>query len=730
MKPKRERTGGKGAKGARQRPETFRRPAPGTTPLANRELSFLSFDERVLALADDPRVPLLERLRFLCISSSNLDEFYEVRVAGIKQKILGGVESAGVDGLSPAQELAKVTKRAHEFVGRQYALLNGTLIPALAAEGIRFLRRDDWDEPVRRWVEDYFRSDILPVLSPLGLDPAHPFPRLTNKSLTFIIDLRGVDAFGRDSGFALVRAPRSLPRVIPVPESVAGVPHGFVFLSSIVHERIAELFNGLEPLGVYQFKVTRNSELYVQEEEVANLRRALESELLQRSFGSAVRLEVASNCPARIVKLLQRQFDLGEVDTFRVDGPVNLNRLMAIPDAIDRPDLKFEAFRPAQLPALGQGADLFELLRARGRICLHHPYESYEPVIELVRQAARDPNVLAIKQTLYRTGDDSAFVAALTEASRAGKDVTVVIELRARFDEANNTALATRLQEEGIQVVYGVVGFKTHAKMVLVVRREKQGLVRYAHLGTGNYHATTARLYTDISVLTSEESVTGDVARVFLQLTGLGQTLDLERLVQAPFALHGFVLERIRAETEIARAGGKGRIMARMNSLVDAAVIGALYDASRAGVRVELVVRGICMLRAGLPEASENVRVVSVLGRFLEHSRVFWFGADGDERIYVSSADWMPRNFFNRVEIALPIDGADAVRVREETLEFYLRDDTFAWEMEPDGTYRRLAPAAGADHAGDAGAGEEGAPRGFSAQEALMARFGDARQTD
>ena len=748
---RREGNGGTKADG-RQRLETFQRPEPGTTPLANRELTFLSFDERVLALADDPGVPLLERLRFLCISSSNLDEFFEVRVAGIKQKILGGVESAGVDGLSPTRELALVTARAHEFVTRQYALLNGTLLPALATEGIRFLPRADWDEAMQRWVRDYFRSDILPVLSPLGLDPAHPFPRLTNKSLTFIVDLRGVDAFGRDSGFALVRAPRSLPRVIPVPESVSGVPHAFVFLSSIVHARIAELFNGLEPLGVYQFKVTRNSELYVQEEEVANLRRALESELLQRNFGNAVRLEVASNCPTRIVKHLQRQFDLDDDDVFRVDGPVNLNRLMSIPDAIDRPDLKFDAFRPTLAPALEQGLDLFEQLRQRRDIVLHHPYESYEPVVELVRQAAADPAVLAIKQTLYRTGDDSVFVSALTEASRAGKDVTVVIELRARFDEANNIALATRLQEAGIQVVYGVVGFKTHAKMLLVVRREKQGLVRYAHVGTGNYHATTARLYTDISLLSSDERVTGDIARVFLQLTGLGQTLDLQTLVQAPFALHGFVLERIGRETEISRAGGQGRIMARMNSLVDASVIAALYDASRAGVRVDLVVRGVCMLRAGLPDVSENIRVVSVLGRFLEHSRVFWFGADGDERIYISSADWMPRNFFNRVEIAVPVEGPDALRIREECLEFYIRDDTFSWELQPDGSYRRLVPGEGvepdagavdarpADAAaapapgdgGDAGAAPVDGPadKGFSAQRALMARFGDARQAD
>lgn len=692
-------------------PETFKRPEMTDLPLGNRESSFLAFDERVLEMASDKRIPLLERMRFLCISSSNLDEFFEVRVAGIKQKIIGGMEGAGIDGLSPMQELSMITLRAHALVKRQYEIFNDELLPELADEGLHFLPRADWNEATRAWVRNYFQNEIAPVLSPLGLDPAHPFPRLTNKSLTFMIDLRGVDAFGRDSGYALVRAPRSLPRVIALPSSVTEKPHAFVFLSSIVHAEIARLFSGMEPLGVYQFKITRNSELYVQDEEVANLRRALESELMHRNFGDVVRLEVASNCPNRVVKYLQRQFKLDDGDVYRVDGPVNLNRLISLPDSIDRPDLKFKSFTPVIPQAFQQGIDLFALIKQRGDFVLHHPYESYEPVIELVRQAAADPDVLAIKQTLYRTGDQSVFVKSLMDASLAGKDVTVVIELRARFDEEANIALATRLQDAGIQVVYGVVGYKTHAKMLLVVRREKKKLQKYVHVGTGNYHATTARLYTDISLLSSSKALTDDIQKVFTQLTGLGQTQNLKRIVQAPFSLHGFVLQRIHQETAIAQRGGAGRIMARMNSLVDARVVEALYQASAAGVQVELVVRGICVLRAGVPGLSDNIRVVSVLGRFLEHSRVWWFGADGDERIYLSSADWMPRNFFNRVEIAVPVEGDSMLRIREECLEFYLRDNTFAWNLEGDGVYRRVQQDA------------DERLESFSAQRALIERF-------
>jgi len=696
-------------------PETWSRRQYRDLPLINRELSFLAFDERVLALASDPGIPLLERLRFLCISSSNLDEFFEIRVAGLMQKIEGGMEAAGIDGLSPSQEMDAITIDCHALVERQYTLFNDVLLPQLAAQDIRFFARQSWDEKMQDWIKQYFISDIAPVLSPLGLDPSHPFPRITNKSLSFIIDLRGQDAFGRDSGFALVRAPRSLPRVIRVPSEICGVRDGFVFLSSIVHSQIKTLFNGMDPVGVYQFKVTRNSDLYVSDEEVANLRRALEAELVQRNFGQAVRLEVASNCPKRIIKYLLRQFKLEEKAVYRVDGPVNLNRLMSIPDEIDRPDLKYPSFTPHLATTFQAGSNIFDQISQRGPLLFHHPYQSYIPIIELVSQAASDPDVLAIKQTLYRTGHESVFVCSLMEASRAGKDVTVVIELRARFDEEANIELATQLQEAGIQVVYGVVGFKTHAKMLLVVRREKKKLVRYVHVGTGNYHTGTARAYTDMSMLTSSKAITEDVHRVFTQLTGLGQALNLKQLIQAPFALHKYIMQCISHETEVASAGGSGHVIARMNSLVDPGVIDALYKASQAGVTVDLIVRGVCMLRAGIPGLSDNIRVVSVLGRFLEHSRVFWFRNEGDEKLYISSADWMPRNFFNRVEIAVPLEGDELQLVKEECLDIYLKDNTFAWQMNGEGGYDRLQL-------------ENDEP--FSAQQFLMNRHGGGGVSD
>lgn len=679
---------------------------PATVPVYNREVSFVQFNERVLALAADKRIPLLERLRFLCISSNNLDEFFEVRVAGTRQKIEAGVEGAGIDGLSPQQELDQINLAVRRLVKRQYGLLHDKLLPSLAAQDIRFFARGEWDSQLSRWVREYFDNEIAPVLSPLGLDPAHPFPRLTNKSLNFIVDLDGVDAFGRNSGFALVRAPRSLPRVIPVPRKICGAAHGFVFLSSIIHSQMSSLFAGMEPLGVYQFKVTRNSDLYISEEEGGNLRRALEEELVERGFGRAVRLEITDRCPNRVIKYLLDQFKLDEKDLYKVNGPVNLNRLGAIPDQIDRPDLKYPAFTPG--PPFGHDAtgDLLERIRAQGTIILHHPYQSYLPVIDFLKKAARDPQVLAIKQTLYRTGSESAFVKYLMEASRAGKDVTVVIELRARFDEERNIELAAQLEEAGIQVVYGVVGFKTHAKMMLIVRREKSKLVSYVHVGTGNYHATTARAYTDISLLTVDKQICRDIQHVFTQLTGLGKTRNMKSVVQAPFELHRFIIRCIEDETELARDGKEGRIIARMNSLVDVSVIDALYKASQAGVRVDLIVRGVCMLRTGIEGLSDNITVVSVLGRFLEHSRVFYFGQAGKPKLYISSADWMPRNFYNRVEIAVPVPERDLALVKEECLDFYLSDNTSSWILKEDGSYER----------------RETGDKPFNAQQALIDR--------
>ncbi len=661
-----------------------------SVPVSNREIGFLRFNERVLALAEDDSLPLLERLRFLCISTSNLDEFFEVRVAGLRQRIAGGLESAGNDGLSPQQALVAVTDHVNRFVERQYNVFNNILIPQLQNQEIYFLPRSQWDDAISEWVEQFFASDISPVLSPLGLDPAHPFPEIANKSLTFIVDLEGVDAFGRDSGYALVRAPRSLPRIIRVPPDVCNMEHCYVFLSSIIHARMADLFPGLKPIGVFQFKVTRNSELYVQEEEVANLRRALQSELLKRNFGQAVRLEVVSNCPDNIVKFLLRQFKLDDDALFKVNGPVNLNRLVSLPDDIDRPDLKYRKFTPYAHPADEAGSDIFERIRNQVQVIFHHPYEAYLPVVEFLRQAATDPDVLAIKQTLYRTGTESVFVDLLMQASRAGKDVTVVIELRARFDEEANIQLASDLSRAGIQVVYGVVGFKTHAKMMLVVRREKTRIVHYAHVGTGNYHTTTARSYTDLSMLTNDVEICNDIQKVFGQLTGLGTISNLQKLVQAPFSLQSFLLDRIDAEIESAENGGSGHIIARMNSLVDVSLVSALYKASQAGVRVELIVRGICVLMPGVEGLSENIRVVSVLGRFLEHSRVFYFASDGQPQLYMSSADWMPRNLYHRVEIAIPVVDKLIPKIKEQCLDYYLKDNCFAWEQQPDGRYKRL----------------------------------------
>ena len=661
----------------------------------NRELSLLEFNRRVLELAREPGFPLLERLRYLSISSTNLDEFFEVRVGSLLQQVELNVSAPGPDGLSAQEQLRRISPAAHQLVDEQYAILNDELIPALAAEGIHFVRRTHWTPEQQAWVRDYFREQLQPVLTPIGLDPAHPFPRILNKSLNFIVTLQGKDAFGRESGRAVVQAPRSLPRLVRLPPEVASGDNDFVLLSSILHAHVGELFRGMQATGCYQFRLTRNSDLFVQEEEIDDLLNALEGELPQRNYGAAVRLEVADNCPEEVARFLLQQFNLPENALYQVTGLVNLNRLMAVHDLVDRPDLKFPPFVPA-LPRPHVGAEqIFHCVREHD-LLLHHPYESFMPVVEFLRQAASDPDVLAIKQTLYRTGTRSPLVETLIEAARNGKEVTVVIELRARFDEAANIELANRMQDEGVHVTYGVVGYKTHAKLALVVRRDENGINRYAHLGTGNYHSGTAKAYTDYGLMTADPVITEDVHRVFQQLTGLGQVSRLRRLIQAPFRLHDAMLEKIRREAEHARAGRPARIVARMNSLNEAAIIEALYEASQAGVRIELIVRGICALRPGVEGLSENIEVRSVLGRFLEHSRVFWFGNDGEPELYLSSADWMPRNFFRRVEVAFPVtDPAMRERVAEESLFAYLRDTATAWRLLPDGRYQRVTPAEG-----------------------------------
>ena len=657
----------------------------------NRQLSLLEFNARVLEQASDVGVPLLERLRFLCIASTNLDEFFEIRVAGLKQAFEIGSTQAGPDNRTVQEVLRLISQRAHGLVDEQYRVLNQVLIPAMAAEGIRFIRRGDWDEAQRRWLRNYFEDHLLPVLSPLGLDPAHPFPRILNKSLNFIVQLEGKDAFGRNSGMAIVQAPRSLPRLIPLPRELCTGSHEFVFLSSIIHAFVGDLFPGMRINGCFQFRVTRNSDLYVDEEEVDDLLVAMEGEIQSRRYGDAVRLEVAANCPDHMARFLLEEFELDTEDLYQVDGPVNLNRLLAITDQVDRPDLTYPAFTPGIPADIARSADIFGLLRSRD-VLLHHPFQSFAPVIDFVRQASRDPGVLAIKQTLYRTGPESAIVDSLVAAARAGKEVTVVIEIRARFDEEANIQLANRLQEAGAHVVYGVVGHKTHAKMILVVRREDGQLRDYMHLGTGNYHSRTARLYTDYGMLTADEEIGEDLHRIFLQLTSLGKVHRLNRLLESPFTLHDRLLALVEQEREHARQGRGGQIIVKLNSLVEPRMIQALYAASCDGVDIDLIVRGMCSLRPGIPGVSENIRVRSIIGRFLEHTRVFYFRNGEQPRIYLSSADWMERNFFRRVEIAFPVkDPALQAMVRED-LDTYLADNTLAWLMDRDGAYRRAEP--------------------------------------
>ncbi|WP_162560098.1 polyphosphate kinase 1 [Methylotetracoccus oryzae] len=660
----------------------------------NRELSLLEFNRRVLEQSKDSRTPLLERLNFLCISCSNLDEFFEVRAAGLIQRSELASLQTEADGLTPTEVLTEISSRAHALVAEQYRVFNEALLPALAIENIRFIRRSDWNESQQAWLRRYFTDELLPILSPIGLDPTHPFPRILNKALNFIISLSGKDAFGRDLDLAILQAPRALPRIIQLPQvDTESGPHDFVFLSSIIHAFIDDLFHGMKVRGCYQFRVTRNSDLFLDEEEIHDLLRAVEGELASRNYGDEVRLEVAANCPDDLIDFLLGQFGLTKDRLYRVDGPVNLSRSREVCDLIDRPELKFPPFTAGCPPQLNDPKSLFEAIRKHD-ILLHHPYESFNPVIELVRQAAEDPQVVAVKQTLYRTGSNSPVVEALEKAARAGKEVTVVVELRARFDEKANISLATRLQEAGVQVVYGIVGYKTHAKMLLVLRREGKHLRYYTHLGTGNYHPKTARLYTDYSLLTADKDLGEDVRRVFVQLTSLGKVGRLNKLLQAPFTLHKTLIKKIEREIEHARKGKRARIVIKVNSVVEPVLIQTLYRASMAGVEIRLIVRGICCLRPGVPGLSETIEVRSIVGRFLEHSRVYSFENDGEPELFCSSADCMSRNMFRRVETCFPIENRKlADRIRAE-LDLYLRDDSQAWIQQSDGHYRRAEPNA------------------------------------
>jgi len=690
----------------------------------NRESSLLEFNRRVLSLAERQDVPLLERLKFLCISSSNMDEFFEVRLAGILELTRNPNARTVPDGMHPSDAAKMLHETAHQLVAEQYEVLNDQLIPALADAGIHFLHRARWTPEQKDWLRNYFQDNLQPVLTPLGLDPSHPFPRVLNKALHFIVSLSGRDAFGGTTNMAVVRVPRSLPRIIELPAEL-GDGKNFVFLSSILHAHVDELFSGMKVNACHQFRLTRNTNLFVDEEEVDDVATALEGELSSRDYGDPIRLEVSDTCPDELSRYLLDQFKLGVRSLYQVNGPVNLTRLSAVPDRAGRPDLEFPPYTPACLPSFtpitakhtsdsdsDTKTDMFARIR-RGDILLHHPYQSFAPVIDFLRQAASDPNVLAIRMTLYRTGENSAIIDALERAARNGKEVSVIAEVRARFDEDNNIRQAARLHEASAHVVYGVVGLKTHAKMVLVVRREPDGsLKRYMHLGTGNYHHITTRFYTDFGLLTCDEAIGRDVSRIFQQLTSLSSTEGLEDLLQSPFSLHSGMIERIEREARLAQEGKPARIIAKMNGLQEQKIIEALYAASQAGVQIDLIVRGICCLRAGVPGLSENIRVRSILGRFLEHHRVFYFGNDGNPELFLASADWMKRNLLGRVETCFPVkDPVLFERVYKEGLEIYLRDEKCAYILQTDGSYLPVT----ATHEADA--------LPFSAQGSLMQQY-------
>lgn len=672
-------------------------------PYINREASLLEFNRRVLDQAKRTDVPLLERLKFLCISSSNMDEFFEVRLASLYQLKKDPAARTMPDEMTPQAAITMLLELAHDLVDDQYRTLNSILIPELEKENVRFLRRNHWTEQQKEWIRNYFMHSLQPVLSPMGLDPSHPFPRILNKSLNFIVSLEGKDAFGRSNGLAVVQVPRSLPRIIKLPPEATDGENDFVFLSSILHSNVSNLFPGMTVTGCHQFRVTRNTNLFIDEEEVDDIMSALRGELSSRGYGGTIRLEVSDQCPKNMYEYLLDQFNLEEEQLFRVNGPVNLHRLNAVPDLVDRSDLVFKPYSQKQLDPKETKApgfkffskkktplSLFERISQKD-LLLHHPYESFAPVIEFLQEAADDPNVLAIRMTLYRTGEKSAIIDALERAARNGKEVTAVVELRARFDEDNNIIQANRLQDAGVNVVYGVVGYKTHAKMILVVKREAEQLRHYVHLGTGNYHHITTRFYTDFGLFTTNQTIGRDVAKIFQQLTSLGDTKNLEVLLQSPFTLHSGMVERIQREAENARQGKPARIIAKMNGLQEKGIIDALYEASQAGVKIDLIIRGMCSLRPGIEGMSENITVTSIVGRFLEHHRVYYFeNNEGEPQLFCSSADWMRRNLLARVETCFPIlDKGHFQQIYTEGLAIYLEDNTGAWILQPDGTYCR-----------------------------------------
>jgi polyphosphate kinase len=679
-------------------------PVDNTQGLLDRDLSILSFNERVLDWAHRPEVPVLERLRYLCIVSSNVDEFFEVRA---EPHVMGALQALP-NGLYTEKSLAAISEKINTLVSRQYALYNEHLLPALEQKGYRILSHGERNAEQRRWVRSYFQKEVQPLLVPVGLDPAHPFPQVANKSLNFIVQLSGKDAFGRSNEIAIVKVPRVLPRLIPMPPKVCGGTTAFVLLSSVIRAHLVELFPGREVGQFSQFRVTRNSELAVDEDEIANLRMALRQGLQHRNYGQAVRLEVSSDCAPRLAEFLRKEFELPALSVFRADGPVNLVRLMQLIDLINAPDLLFPPYKasfPSQIP---QHGSVFARLKA-GDVMIHQPFETFDGVLHFLREAVMDPNVLAIKQTIYRAGSDPTMMDLLREAVRRGKEVTAVVELKARFDEEANINWAEQLESIGVQVVYGIVGLKTHAKMLLVTRREGRLLKRYGHLSTGNYNRKTAALYTDISYLTADVAMTSDMDQLFGHLASQSRLPKMKRLLVAPFQLHADMLRRVEAAGLAAQRGERGRIVIKMNALTDVPLIRALLAAGQKGAKIDLIVRGACMLPAGVAGMSENIRVRSVIGRFLEHSRVFYFCAGAEESLYLSSADWMTRNMTRRIELAWPVnDPALRQRIIDECLIAYLHDGRDAWDLASDGQYHRV--------------GLTGA--GHGAQLALMQRYG------
>src|SRR5436189_492587 len=661
------------------------------TNFINRELSWLEFNRRVLEEAQDPTQPLIERVKFMTIFSNNLDEFFEIRVAGIKQQIQSETSDVGPDGMSPTETFNAIQRLVHELVATQYDFWKKELTPALAKNGIRLHDVAQLTGKRAAWAKRYFQEEVFPMLTPLAVDASHPFPQLLNKSHNLLV--RAKTQRGGEPLHAIVQVPRVLPRLIVMPRGKGeDEPWVYIYLASLIKQHIGELFPGLILDGVHAFRVTRNSDLYIDDEEAENLLRTIEQELRRSSRGNAVRLEVEADCPKDFVELLLRFFNLSEADAYKLDGPLSMTHLapLVANDAFAK--LKDRPFQPARDPAVPPHTDFFEVLR-RQDVLLHHPYDSFDQIVELIEQAATDPQVLAIKITLYRTSGDSPIVGALIDAANAGKQVTAIVELRARFDEASNIQWARRLEEAGAHVIYGVVGLKTHSKALLIVRCDTDQLRGYFHLGTGNYHSRTARIYTDFSLLTSEPKLTEEVATVFNTLTGLAGYPGLKKMMVAPFDMHSRLIKLIERERDNARAGKPARIVAKLNALVDHELIEKLYEASCADVTIDLVVRGICCLRPKVPGLSDNIRVTSIVGRFLEHSRIFYFENAGQPRVFLSSADWMPRNFYRRIELAFPIE-TPALRDQliNDVIPAFLNDRVKARELQPDGTYRRLRP--------------------------------------